>query len=105
MNMKTNIITNDPASIVRQTRQLLQLNQKDFAHRFKKTQGVLSRYETGAVPPPSYIIMHCMHILENNAESDDLENLIGKIRQLEGERHSKLREALSVFLDKLLSQA
>ncbi len=103
--MSIHKIPNAPALIVRQARKLLQLNQNDFANRFNKSQGVLSRYETGAVSPPSDIIMHCMHILQNDAEAYDIENLIEKIKLLEGEKYSKLREALSAFLDKLLSQA
>ena len=95
-----------PSAAIRQARKILQLNQQEFAERFGKTQSVLSRYESGSVHAPSDIVMHCMHIINEESistNSDDMEEIILKIRNLGGDQHIKLREALNIFLDKLLS--
>lgn len=84
------------------------LNQKDFAVKFGKTQSVLSRYESGRVHAPSDLLMHCMHIIDKNSisdNSDSMEEIILKMRKLDGNEHTKLREALNIFLDNLLSNA
>lgn len=94
-----------PSSVIRQARKILKLNQSDFAQKLGKTQSVLSRYESGRVHAPSDIVMHCMHIIEKNTlldNSDSMEEIILKIRRLDGSQHIKLREALNIFLDKLL---
>lgn len=91
------------AQILRSARKKLQLNQIDFATRIGKSQGTLSRYESGRVPPPSGVIMHCMNILDSDPASDSIDELKGKIDRLAGDRHSKLREALNVLLDGYLS--
>lgn len=40
------------------------LTQEAFAAELGKSQGVLSRYESGKVGPPYPVFIHCMHILE-----------------------------------------
>jgi len=98
-------MTSTPASIIRQARLFLKLNQKDFAEQLGKTQSVLSRYESGDVQVPSNIVMHCMHILNKDStpnNSDSMKEIILKIRTLDGDQHRKLREALNIFLDKFL---
>jgi predicted transcriptional regulator len=57
------------AALVRSARERLGLNQGQFAAEIGKSQGVVSRYERGAVDPPSEIVMHCMHILRENETS------------------------------------
>jgi len=88
-----------PAEIVRIARKKLQLNQKDFGNSIDKTQCSISRYESGDVPPPSKVVMHCMNILNNPPITDSVEDLIQKICQLRGDEHSRLREALNMLLD------
>lgn len=96
-----------PSSTITSARKLLQLNQEDFAKKLGKTQSVLSRYESGLVKPPSDIVMHCMHILnisDSEENSDSVDEIIHKIRALSDDKHTKLREALNIFLDSLLKQ-
>ncbi|MEJ1360716.1 MAG: helix-turn-helix domain-containing protein [Candidatus Sedimenticola sp. (ex Thyasira tokunagai)] len=96
-------MTQSTAQILKNARKKLDINQTVFAKQLGKTQGTLSRYESGDVPPPSEVIMHCMHILNSDPASDSVEDLIEKIGQLRGEHHSKLREALNALLDSYLS--
>ncbi|MES9964554.1 MAG: helix-turn-helix domain-containing protein [Candidatus Sedimenticola sp. 20ELBAFRAG] len=91
------------AQVLKSARKKLVLNQSDFAKQLGKTQGTLSRYESGDVPPPSEIIMHCMHILNSDPTSDSVEDIIEKIGHLRGDRHWKLRRALNALLDSYLS--
>lgn len=95
----------EPSKIVRTARKLMKLNQEDFADRIGKTQSVLSRYESGKVKPPSEIIMHCMHILNQDSFSADIEQIISKVRFLDGEQHAKIREAISLILDKCINNS
>ncbi len=92
----------DSSSLVRGARNKLQLNQHDFAKEINKTQSILSRYECGKVVPPQKVIMHCMHILNDGSTSADIEQIISKVRALDGEQHIKLREALNTLLDKCI---
>lgn len=92
----------ESSKIVRTARKLIGLNQADFADRIGKTQSVLSRYENGKVKPPSEIVIHCMHILSKDSFSDDIEQIITKVRALDGEQHTKVREAISLLLDKCI---
>lgn len=93
------------STTILKARRILQLNQHDFAIKLGKTQSVLSRYESGDVQPPSDVIMHCMHILDEHSSldySDSVEEIVQKIRALNGDQYTKLREALNIFLDNLL---
>ncbi len=93
------IMLSEPSRIVHHARKKLQLNQSDFAASIGKSQGVLSRYESGKVNPPVNIIMHCMHILDDGSATADIEQIISKIRNLNGDQHIKLRQALNTLLD------
>ncbi len=95
-------MTANPATILRNARNKLQLNQSSFASQIGKTQGTLSRYESGSVLPPSNVIMHCIHILDNNPASDSVEEIISKVRTLQGDQYIKIREALNTLLDSFL---
>ncbi len=90
----------DSSGLVRRARGKLKLNQVDFAKEISKTQSVLSRYECGKVAPPQKVIMHCVHILDDGSSSADIEQIISKVRALDGEQHIKVREALNTLLDK-----
>jgi len=92
----------DSSKLVRDARRKLELNQVDFASKINKTQSVLSRYECGKVIPPSKVIMHCVHILNDESSSADIEQIITKVRALDGEQHMKVREALNTLLDKCI---
>ncbi|WP_354521627.1 helix-turn-helix domain-containing protein [Lysobacter enzymogenes] len=71
-----------PADLVRRAREAEQLSQRDFGALFGKSQGVVSRYESGAVDPPAEILMHCMHILapSNAPAASSLEPAITGVR-------------------------
>lgn len=92
----------DSSVLVRRARRKLKLNQIDFAKEISKTQSVLSRYECGKVTPPQKIIMHCMHILNEGSSSADIEQIVTKVRALDGEQYVKIREALNTLLDKCI---
>ena len=94
----------EPHQIIRQARHKLQLNQCLFAAELGKTQSVLSRYESGKVNPPTNIIIHCTNILNNDGTSDDIEQLITKIRSLNGDQHLKLRQALNTLLNNCIRE-
>jgi transcriptional regulator with XRE-family HTH domain len=96
-------MTQSPAQLLKKARKKLALNQTEFAEQLGKTQGTLSRYESGSVPPPSEVIMHCMHILNSDPTSDSVDDLIEKIGQLRGDQYAKLREALNTLLDGYLN--
>ncbi|HGM7285272.1 TPA: helix-turn-helix domain-containing protein [Stenotrophomonas maltophilia] len=57
------------ADLVSRARRKLGLKQGQFAARLGKSQGVVSRYENGAVEPPGEVMMHCMHILSSDSAS------------------------------------
>ena len=96
-------MTLKPSQIIREARKKIDKNQEDFAKYIGKTQSVLSRYETGQVKPSADIIMHCMNILNSDSSTDDIEQIIAKIRTLDGEQHLQIRRALSLLLDKCIS--
>lgn len=52
-----------PADLVRRARDAERLSQQAFGAIFGKSQGVVSRYESGIVDPPTEVLMHCMHVL------------------------------------------
>lgn len=52
------------SELVQLARKAKGLKQKAFASELGKSQGVVSRYESGEVDPPADVIMHCMHILK-----------------------------------------
>lgn len=91
----------EPRQIVRQARVISQLNQQDFAKSLGKSQGVLSRYENGKVPPPSDVIMHCMNIMNTNSGNSDIDQIIAKVRSLHGDQYIKVRTALNTLLDSI----
>ncbi|WP_190278907.1 helix-turn-helix domain-containing protein [Dokdonella koreensis] len=53
----------DPAQLVLRARTALGLSQRDFGARVSKSQGLVSKYESGRVAPPAHIVIHCMNIL------------------------------------------
>ncbi|GHD68913.1 hypothetical protein GCM10007164_11210 [Luteimonas padinae] len=53
-----------PSELVSAARSLLGLSQRDFGRQLGKSQGLISKYESGHVVPPAAVVIHCMHILE-----------------------------------------
>lgn len=90
------------AEIIRRARKKLELNQKDFAGQLGKSQSVMSRYESGAVIAPSTVIMHCMHILNEQNAAADMDELIKKLQRLDKPQFAPLRSCLNQLLDALL---
>ena len=62
----------EAAALIRQARAALGLSQAQFGDRLGRSQGVVSRYESGQVAPPADVIMHCMHVLEPRARDQVL---------------------------------
>jgi transcriptional regulator with XRE-family HTH domain len=58
------------ATIVRQARQTLGLNQQEFGIEVGCTQGNISRYESGSAMPSAVVLMHCMHICRSSTTCD-----------------------------------
>ena len=52
-----------PAEIIRRARKARSLSQHAFGELFERSQGVVSRYESGQVAPPAEVLMRCMHML------------------------------------------
>lgn len=71
-----------PANLVRLARRAEGASQRDFGAKFGKSQGIVSRYESGTVDPPAEVLMHCMHILSppNTPTTSDLEPAITGVR-------------------------
>jgi transcriptional regulator with XRE-family HTH domain len=80
--------------IIKNTRKYKGLTQSKFAKTINKTQMMVSKYESGATPPSSEIIIHCMNILDeeeimkvleisNLGEiSETIQNEWGRFKQL-----------------------
>jgi ribosome-binding protein aMBF1 (putative translation factor) len=58
----------EAAQLVRSARQKLKCSQHEFADSIKRSQGVVSKYESGKVSPPSDVVMHCMHIVNSTQD-------------------------------------
>jgi predicted transcriptional regulator len=52
------------------------LSQGEFAKIIERSQGIVSKYESGKVKPPADVIMHCMHNLESSrtARSENVQS-------------------------------
>ena len=74
--------TSSPAELVRLAREIEKLSQQSFGARFGKSQGVVSRYESGDVDPPAEVLMHCMHVLSatDAFQPSALESAINGVR-------------------------
>ncbi|PPT92695.1 hypothetical protein XaraCFBP7407_19490 [Xanthomonas arboricola pv. arracaciae] len=53
------------AELVTAARAETKLSQRDFGARVGKSQGLISKYESGRVAPPAIVIIHCMNILDS----------------------------------------
>ena len=85
MQIMQRLIHPNTTDLVNSARRKLGLNQKEFACYIGKSQGVVSRYESGAVEPPGEVIMHCMHILSATSSfSTGLGALDDLLQTLEG---------------------
>lgn len=58
-----------PNEIIRRARGIMGYNQSDFANSIQRSQGEVSKYETGKVVPPTEIIIRCMNIIEKDEAS------------------------------------
>lgn len=52
------------AELVMAARAETGLSQRDFGARVGKSQGLISKYESGQVAPPASVMIHCMNILD-----------------------------------------
>lgn len=91
VNMRPMHAPLDPSAVIRQARERSGLSQAAFAAKLGRTQGVVSRYESGAVMPPADVVMQAMHMThappmaaapewaEVRAALDALENALAKV--------------------------
>lgn len=92
--------------LVLRARQKKCLNQADFGALFGKSQGEVSRYESGEVRPPPDVLMHCMHELglvaapEPDVSAFELSKLIQK--NLGGKKHHSTRRLLHELIRRLM---
>lgn len=94
----------NPSIVVRKAREKLLLNQKEFAKHIGKTQSVLSRYESERVEPPAQVLMQCVNILLSDPtpnSTDSVDEIITKIKTLDGEQFSRVRKALNILLEEI----
>jgi transcriptional regulator with XRE-family HTH domain len=98
------------AIVVKRARIKLQMTQPEFSKILGKDQSIISRYEKGAVEPPSEVIMHCMHIISGKAvdfneiapTAPSVEDLIHLIKnKLRGEKMADVRKAIVTLLEKV----
>jgi transcriptional regulator with XRE-family HTH domain len=69
------------AKLVRATRLRKRLNQAAFAEIIGKTQGMVSRYESGESVPPSDVLMYCMHEESAPVIRPDLDQALAQVQQ------------------------
>lgn len=93
-----------PSKILKKTRLNMNLSQKEFGKQkhINKSQSEISRYEKGKATPPIDIYMHCMHILSNQSEQIDIDELIMKFKLLKGDKYKKARISIKYLLDSLI---
>lgn len=98
-------LTKNLKDVVTRARQKKGLNQADFGALFGKSQGEISRYESGEVRPPSDVLMHCMHELglvgasEPEISASELVKLVQK--NLGGKKHHGTRRLLHQLIQRL----
>lgn len=86
------------AQIVASARKKLKLKQDAFGQLIGRGQSLVSKYETGKVDPPAFVVMHCMNILsagqalEGDVSSIEVARLVES--RLEGPQFSKIRAAI-----------
>lgn len=101
----TEALTKNLKELVFQARQKKGLSQAKFGEIFDKSQGEVSRYESGEIRPPPEILMHCMHELgllstqEPEVSSSELVKLIQK--HLGGKKHYVTRKLLHELIQRL----
>ena len=82
-----------------------ELNQTEFAATLGKTQGELSKYESGRTQAPNSVIERCLDILEMNTADISADALAAKIiENASAEEHSSLRSAISQMLNAAASK-
>ena len=77
-------------------------NQKQFAKKLGKSQGLLSKYENGVVNPPSDVIETCMDILHMNTRNSDISSdaLAKRVKaELKGKHLGSTRKTIEALLD------
>ena len=98
-------LTKNVGELVSQARRKKGLSQAEFGALFKKSQGEISRYESGEVSPPLEVFMHCMHELdlvpaqEPEVSSAQLAKLVEK--RLAGQKHQVTRKLLLELIQRL----
>lgn len=95
----------DPAHLVKQVRISKGLNQQDFGKSFNKSQGEISRYESGEVEPPLKVVMYCMHelgLIDNPKPEITAKELARLVEQrLKGAKHIVTRKLLVELIERL----
>jgi hypothetical protein len=92
-------------SIIREARG--DRNQAEFGKFIGKSQGLVSKYESGAVNPPADVLETCMDILVMNNGADvvtdiSIDNLTKRVRaELKAPQFAYARRTIASLLDGL----
>jgi transcriptional regulator with XRE-family HTH domain len=57
------------AQLVKRARKIRGLTQAEFGLEIHRPQSLVSKYERGTVEPPGHIVIHCMTIVGDTAET------------------------------------
>jgi transcriptional regulator with XRE-family HTH domain len=100
------IASNQPAEIVARARSATRETQRAFAKRIGCTQPMICKYESGQVPPPSSLLIHCMNLLGSAPERVSHQDLIDLVRaRLAGDHMAAARQAMAQVIHCLPSHS
>lgn len=80
----------------------MHLNQVDFGKYIGRSQGVVSGYESGDVIAPATVLIDCINILNERSTSEDMDQLIEKLKRFDKPEFANLRSSLGQLLDALM---
>jgi len=94
--------------IVKKARHISDMTQSQFAKSLGKSQGEVSKYETGTVRPPADIYIHCMNIIadKSNARSPSLDILLNELQLsgIDAPEHSMARRLIMGIIEGVRSE-
>lgn len=75
-------------------------NQADFAKRFGKKQGSISKYENNLASPPMNIVNKCLEIICDRGYSDVSSDALAKrLKKLDSPAYFHLRKVIESILN------
>lgn len=91
--------------IVKNARKYKGYTQVEFAKTINRSQMMVSKYESGMIPPTSEIIIHCMNILDEKELIKELEVIkLGVISEAIQSEWGKLKQLGDGFTADLVEQ-